>query len=764
MSEIRVRRPDEGWLPLALVTFMALLVAWAIDEPGWVNGKGTLTDGLPLFAMLGVAIGVAGPKLGWGRWTTHLVGAAFAGLLIPIFAGWAKHPDVPLAEAFTATASGTVDAYLDIAWRGLRFTNEEIHYILVFGILVWATAQFGAYAVFGHRRPLNAVVVMGLVLVGNMALTSRDQLPHLIAFTGASLFLLIGMHAFDERTTWIRRRIGDPGTISALYLRGGTVFIVIALFSSLVLTQRAASNPLAGAWDGIDNQLIDMAETVSRWFPTGGDFKGGGGVSFGDTVRIGGRWYTDSGVAFRANVPDIYAGTLYWRAATYDRFDLGGWSQTGYRDVDVGPDQSLLVGTPEDPNPAMTLEVTVTVTTDTYNDAFVLSPATPVKVGTPTSVRLSGPGGWFAGVLDGGGKRAYTLTARVLDRDNTDVISGNRLLAAPETYPAEITAAYTHVPEGSLGPDARELLEQIRATAESDDPWHLANAMEAFLRDGSNFTYDPDVTDVMGECDSNSAVECFARQQRGYCLHYASTMAMLLRAANPDNPIPTRVVQGFLPGTIEARGVETVTNLSAHMWVEVYFPGYGWIPFDPTGGGVARQVPIEPGPEVSIAPSAPAPTLGPDEPDPTRQLGGDTGGATPPGSGGGGPTDRTLLIVLTLVLATAVGGAVLAAWLRGPRGEISPDRAWFNLARAASRLGFAPRPTQTVYEYAATLGELVPVAKPDLRTVAEAKVETSYARVRLGGDRLRAVRDATRRLRLSMLRLALRRGARRRKG
>ncbi len=108
-------------------------------------------------------------------------------------------------------------------------------------------------------------------------------------------------------------------------------------------------------------------------------------------------------------------------------------------------------------------------------------------------------------------------------------------------------------------------------------------------------------------------------------------------------------------------------------------------------------------------------------------------------------------------------GARAGAWLRGPRGEISPDRAWFTLARAASRLGFAPRPTQTVYEYAASLGELVPVAREDLRTVADAKVETSYARIRLGGDRLRAVRDATRRLRVSMLRLALRRGSRRRR-
>ena len=119
--------------------------------------------------------------------------------------------------------------------------------------------------------------------------------------------------------------------------------------------------------------------------------------------------------------------------------------------------------------------------------------------------------------------------------------------------------------------------------------------------------------------------------------------------------------------------------------------------------------------------------------------------------------------MLTVLLALVVLAVAVAAWARGPRGEVSPESAWQTLSRTASRLGFGPRPTQTVYEYAAALGELVPVAEKDLQTVAEAKVETAYAGVRLGGARLDAVRDATRRLRISLLRLALRRPRRRRR-
>jgi transglutaminase-like putative cysteine protease len=753
----RLRRPEEGWTVLALVAVLGLVLAWAIDDPAWVNGRAALTDGLPLCAILGIAVGFGGPKLGWGRWTTHLVGAMIAALVVPILAGTAILPAASIPEAFRFTASGTVDAYLDLAWRGQALTDQEVHYILVLGGIVWGTMQFAAYAVFGHRRPLSAVVIVGLVLLTNMALTGRDQLPYLMAFTVASLFLLIEMHAFDERATWLRRRIGDPSQISSLYLRGGTVFIVAAMVGSLVLTTRAASAPLAGAWDGMDDQLLRIGEELGRLFPVGGDFRGGGGVSFGSTARISDRWFSDDEIAFTATVPPETEGAK-WRAATYDTFGLKAWLQSDTTSVPVPAGTTLLTGTPEDPDPAVTIDTRVTVRPADYHDTLLLAPGTPTAVDQVSNVLLFGDDGWFAGVDVPNGRSGYTVASSVPRPFKDELITGNLLEAAPETYPADVTARYTDVPADAIGPDAEELLRAIKETARSSDPYDLAVAMQDYLR-SSRFTYTPDVTGV--ECDSPSAVECFARTRQGYCLHYASTMAILLRAANPENRIPTRLVQGFLPGD-RTGTTETVRNRNAHAWVEVYFPGYGWIPFDPTGGGVGRPTVIPAGPPVASAAPSPSRSLEPDQPDPTRRAG-ELPVGDPQGPATAAPADRTILVVLAVLLALIVLALVVLAWARGPRGEVSPESAWQTLSKTASRFGFAPRPTQTVYEYASALGELVPVAEDDLRTVADAKVETAYARVRLGGARLDAVRDATRRLRISLLRLALRRPRRRRR-
>ena len=203
-------QPAEGWLAVVLVAIMSVTIAWSLDDPGWVQGNHAWTDFLPIAALLGAAAGFLGAKSGWPRWAAHLTGAFFAALILPVLTGWSQQPGASPPAAFGAVSDAAVNAWIDLAITRLAVTSQTLHTLLAFGVLVWAAGQVMAYSVFGHRRPLDAVVVGGLVLIVNMAATGNDQVRFLVIYSAASLFLLVTMHALDERTTWIRRRIGDP--------------------------------------------------------------------------------------------------------------------------------------------------------------------------------------------------------------------------------------------------------------------------------------------------------------------------------------------------------------------------------------------------------------------------------------------------------------------------------------------------------------------------------------------------------------------------
>jgi len=295
----------------------------------------------------------------------------------------------------------------------------------------------------------------------------------------------------------------------------------------------------------------------------------------------------------------------------------------------------------------------------------------------------------------------------------------------------------------------------MAAAGQTDNPWALSVALRNELQ-SSRFTYSANVQDM--PCGSMSIAECFAKFKRGYCEHYATLMTVLLRS----HKIPARFVEGFLPGDLDPRtGIEQVFNSNAHAWVEVYFPGHGWYAFDPTGNGQDATVPLPSGKPVATASPSHLVSLIPnndrnDPEGPSRNPGGALPGR---GDGGIGP-GGFLLIGLVVLLTLAI--AAFLVWRRGPRGLLTPELAWTGIGRIAGRFGFGPRPTQTAYEYATALGEVLPGIRPELETVATAKVEVAYGGRVLADDRLQAIRDSYAKLRVGLLRLLFRRSERRR--
>ncbi len=746
--------PVEGWVTLGLTLLLCLTFAWALDDARWVLGRETYLDFLPLAAGGGVLFGFIGPKAGLGRWRSHLVGAMAAALIIPLVVASVAHPEgASIGELYRATATSVVAAYGDIIVRNQASTVEYLHYLLTLGLIVWGTSQFASYAVFGHHRPLSAVTVVGLLLVGNMSITYNDQLIYLVLYSLAALFLLIRGHVLEEQSEWVRRRIGDPSSIASVYLRGGTAFIAVAVAGALVLTQTAASKPLAGAWDGASDVLLTVSRALNRFLPAGGANRSFG-VTFGPNAAVAQTWFTDSTLAVTIQRPPTDTNDYYWRAFSYDRIELTGYNTGATATISRDPGTSLLDGLADNVATQGRHELVATVTPEDFSGPTILSPDAPIGVNEPSRVSVLGTGYFSTVERDGGGP--YELRALVpVNGEEPGQLNQEALRAAGQDYPQEVRDFYLGVVEGSLGPDAQVLKAKIVAEARSNTPYDLAAQFVEELH-SSTYNYQSDVRDV--DCAGLSTVECFARFKRGFCQHYAITMAVILRSLD----VPTRIAQGFLPGTRDPNtGVERILNSNAHAWVEVFFPGYGWVPFDPTGGGLAVLAPLPSGqPQASRSPGSSSQAFIPTRPADDDPFAGDPGGsgATSGNRGSLGP-----MVAVAILLLLIVGGMAFAIWQRGPRGETSADRAYGTVARLASRLGFAPRPTETVYEFAGALGEVLPTARPELETVARAKVETAYGRQTLGADRLAALRSAQRRLRLVLLRLAFRRKDRRRR-
>ena len=750
--------PAEGWLTLGLVLLVCLTMAWTIDDARWVLGKAEYLDLLTLTAVGGVLAGFIGAKVGWGRWLTYLIGCISAALIVPLLTGLVRFPGgASPYRLFEATATSVVEAYIDIAIRNLSATPQFLHYIFSLGILVWATSMFASYAVFGHRRPLNGVLLVGVVLVGNMALNVNDQLPYLVVYSLASLLLLIRTHVFDEQSEWLRRRIGDPASVSSVYLRGGTVFIAVTVAASLVLTQTAASAPLAGAWGGVEDGLLSVSRSISRYLPTGGSTRSIG-LTFGSNTQVGQVWSPAEGLAVTIQRDPADKGEYYWRAWTYDQIDLRGWNQSRSTTVRRPSGSSILEKLADDIVDESAHSIKFTVTPADFRQATILSPQTPVMAGEDVRLTYVGDEGYFSTLERDGGRGPYTITALVpVWGNDPGQLNESALRATTTDYPDEIKALYLAPPAaGMLGPNALRLEAKIRATARSSAPVDLAVQMVKELHDPAIYKYETDIRGL--DCTTLSTVECFATFRQGYCQYYAATMAVILRHMG----VPTRIAEGFLPGTRDpSTGVERIQANSAHAWVEVYFEGFGWVPFNPTGGDVVQLAALPSGPPAA-SPGArssnglPASSRKADLDQPV-----DAAGRTrPPGPGGGslGP-----LIAVGFLLLLVIGGLALAVWKRGPRGATTADGAYGTVTRIASRFGFGPRPAQTVYEYAGTLGDVLPGVRPELETVARAKVESVYARQVIGEEQLAILGAAQRRLRVGLLRLAFRRKERRRR-
>ncbi len=152
----------------------------------------------------------------------------------------------------------------------------------------------------------------------------------------------------------------------------------------------------------------------------------------------------------------------------------------------------------------------------------------------------------------------------------TGLPSPRELRRASTEYPTAIRLVYLRLPRA----DARVAALARRVTASATNNHDRALAIQNYLRKSFGYTLDPPAIEPKDPIGS-----FLFKSKQGYCEYFAAAMVVMLRSLG----IPSRLVNGFQTGSYNPVGKDFVVRArDAHSWVEVYFPKYGWIPFDPT--------------------------------------------------------------------------------------------------------------------------------------------------------------------------------------
>lgn len=197
---------------------------------------------------------------------------------------------------------------------------------------------------------------------------------------------------------------------------------------------------------------------------------------------------------------------------------------------------------------------------------------------------------------------AYSLTYREVDVSSQQLQSG---IPGASSGRGDPEVQSSQVVDPALAAQLSTLADTV--TQGTTSTYAAASAIQKWLRSDGGFTYSlqlpESVLDENGEQITEPILK-FLKSKTGYCVQFASTMVMMARAKG----IPARLAIGFLPGTQED-GLYTVRASDAHAWPELYFPGTGWIRFEPTPAirtGVAPAYTIPAAAPVPGATTAPS--------------------------------------------------------------------------------------------------------------------------------------------------------------
>lgn len=553
---------------VALSFFLVLILL-----PGLSLRSADWTDHLKVVTTLGILGTLAGTFLAWSYFSGRIV--AFLNIVYFLFTiGWqlgnTMDPAMIWRDRITSII-GRLGVFVETILQGEK-NQDPLMFVFLMGILVWTMGSFGVWILFRKRGFWPAMLPPGIMLITNqiMYLGSAKLDGYLIFYMFMILIIASRLDIWRRQLLWKKLRAQvAPNTIFA-FSRAGVILAILIVLLAWGGPAFAQSDQAAKIWGAI---TIPFDELRHKLADALGGLRGSVGVSYdiyGESLSL------EAGVSpvdilvmqITVEGRPEKGGRLYWFARAYNIYESGSWKMSIGETIEFDPIEGDL------PLPAynsrQTIQVEISPKVPSMNGLYM--PSQPlwasrsgevdvyrIPNGTVDVIRMT----TYGVVRDGESYKA---------RSSVAIPTARELREAPTEYPRWVTDNYLQVSE-SITERTRQLALQI--TEGIDNSFDKAVAITQWLR--TNIEYErltqPPPQDV-------EQIDWFLFDyQVGFCNWYASAEVILLRTLG----IPTRMAVGYARGNFNAlEGYYEVRGADAHAWPEVYFPGYGWVEFEPT--------------------------------------------------------------------------------------------------------------------------------------------------------------------------------------
>ncbi len=807
----RCLRPGDGWASVLLLALNLMVVVWSVEKADWAPTPNLVS--LVLWAMLtglllsrlpfwGILVLPAGLLIGLGLVVRELT--AF------------QAPGMALAGASDLLYR------LDLWWTAARsgsISLDPVPFAFALMVLTWLAGYLAAWVFFRYRNFWGVFVLGGAGLLSNLTYLPPNASAYLAVYLLTGLLLVARVRAVRRRQEWDRRNYQYDSHLGLLSLSDSVLLAVIVLSAAFLIPAGRALEPVHATYEVLRSPMKGYEDDFNRLFAGLPARRPIPYRLFSDVMAFQGTINPTTTQVLQINSP----APLYWKARSYSTYTSKGWmaEDTVLTPLDWRPayaaDQPYLsratvtyTVTPGYSSrnlfmAGQAMGSTLDARIETYDSpryALDLSKPESLPAWPPRLARAAQ--GLAKAANSSGGATDAALAQYLVDQfpnefrlvttDRTagvvrkitlaevlpqqpDVLSlrlpkggvtvgqsyqitssvsyatPRDLRRAGTEYPTWVLTRYTQLPP-EVPQRVRNLAVQI--TGNARNPYDKVKAIETYL---GAFTYTLEVDPPPYNVDG---VDHFLfTLRRGYSEYFASSTVVLARSVG----IPARLATGYTAGDRQGDlDLYSVKDSHSHAWVEAFFPGYGWIPFEPTPGADLPGA-FRPGPEQDprAAGAANSRALDPQCADedgddcffpPDLGLTGAAGSQGPWFLGWG----RAFPFLMAALLAGALAAGV--AWL-GWRRYVSPSPdpqiVFRNLSRLASLSSAGPSPHQTPHQYRQQLEAAWPQHRSSLAVIVNAYVRCLYGKKTLTEAQRLELDRAWLQLRLPLLLRVLRR-------